>query len=181
MLIQSHRQEALSRAYIHAIAGSYGASCSFRDFDYGIDMTVHEISEGPSNYFETGIRLDIQAKSCTVPLAADGSIVYDLDVRSYDILRDSSATAPRILVLLMLPSDAADWTSQDEEGLTLRKCAYWTSLRGMPQTPNVRTVRLKIPRTDVFSALALRELFNRVRAGEPLCTGPLGSTRESPR
>ena len=41
MLIQSHRQEALSRAYIHAIAGSCGFSCSTRDFDYGIDMSLH--------------------------------------------------------------------------------------------------------------------------------------------
>jgi hypothetical protein len=168
VLIRSHRQEALSRAYIHAIAGSCGLSCSFRDFDYGIDMTVHEIKERDSRYFETGVRIDIQAKSCTAPLAADAPIVYDLEVRSYDILRESSETSPRILVLLTLPSDEQDWTAQDDDGLTLRKCAYWMSLWGMPETSNVNTVRLKIPRTNVFSAPALRELINKVRAGVPL-------------
>ena len=168
MLIQSHRQEALSRAYIHAIAGSCGLSCSFRDFDYGIDLSVHEIEHRDTRYFETGFRIDIQAKSCTAPLAADGPIVYDLEVRSYDILRAPPAFLPKILVLLTLPGDESAWTTHDENGLTLRKCAYWMSLRGMPETPNVNTVRLRIPRTNVFSAPALRELINKVRAGEPL-------------
>ena len=168
MLIKSHRQEALSRAYIHAIAGSCGLSCSFRDFDYGIDLTVHEIKQRNSNYFETGSRIDIQAKSCTAPLATDGPIVYDLEVRSYDILRESPATSPRILVLLILPGNEEDWTTQDEDGLTLRKCAYWTSLRGMPETLNVNSIRLRIPRTNVFSAPSLRELIIKVRARDPL-------------
>jgi len=168
MLTRSHRQEALSRAYIHAIAGSCGLSCSFRDFDYGIDMTLHEIKQRDAQYFETGFRIDIQAKSCAAPLAADGPIVYDLGVWSYEILRESPATLPRLLVLLILPSDELDWTAHSEDGLLLRKCAYWMSLRGMPETSNVATVRLTIPRANVFSAPALRELMNKVRAGEPL-------------
>ena len=168
MLIRSHRQEALSRAYIHAIAGSCGLSCSTRDFDYGIDLSLHEIKEQNSHYFETGNRIDIQAKSCTASLAADGPIVYDLDIRNYDILRRSADVFPRILVLLTLPGDEKHWIAQDEDGLILRKCAYWMSLRGMPESPNINTVRLAIPRANVFSAPALRDLMNKVRSGEPL-------------
>jgi hypothetical protein len=70
--------------------------------------------------------------------------------------------------LLTLPGDEKDWIAQDEDGLILRKCAYWMSLRGMPESPDVNTVRLAIPRANVFSAPALRELINKVRAGEPL-------------
>ena len=40
MLIRTHRQESLSRAYIQAIASRCGLNCSFREFDYGIDVTV---------------------------------------------------------------------------------------------------------------------------------------------
>ena len=40
MLIPTHRQEAVSRAYIHTIAARCGLGCSFRDYDYGIDLTV---------------------------------------------------------------------------------------------------------------------------------------------
>ncbi len=68
----------------------------------------------------------------------------------------------------LLPGVEKDWIIQDEDGLTLRKCAYWMSLRGMPATPNVSTVRLAMPRANVFSAAALRELMDKVRAGEPL-------------
>ena len=168
MLIQSHRQEALSRAYIHAIAGRCGMSCGSPEFDYGIDMTVLEIEHQDGQYTETGFRIDIQVKSCTTSLVTESSILYDLDVRTYALLRGSPALFPKILVLLVLPENEEDWTIQDEDGLTLRRCAYWISLRGMPKTSNVKTIRVTIPRANIFSTLALRELMNKVRAGEPL-------------
>jgi hypothetical protein len=73
VLIQTHRQEAVSRAYIHAIAARCGLGCSFRDFDYGIDLSVHAIRRVGHRYVESGFNLDIQAKSTTTaPDPADG-------------------------------------------------------------------------------------------------------------
>src|SRR5262249_39045418 len=46
------------RAYIHAIAARCGLSCRFRDFDYGIDLTVHSTSRRGQRYAESGFRLD---------------------------------------------------------------------------------------------------------------------------
>lgn len=40
VLIRAHRQEAVARASIHAIAARCGLGCSFRDFDYGIEMAI---------------------------------------------------------------------------------------------------------------------------------------------
>lgn len=88
MLTRAHRQEALSRAYIHAIAGRFGLLCGFRDYDYGIDLSLHEIRRKGSRYAESGHRLDIQAKSTTQATRTEGEVFYDLEIRTYNTLRE---------------------------------------------------------------------------------------------
>ncbi len=82
MLIRTHRQEAVSRAYIHAIAARCGLGCSFRDFDYGIDLTVHTIRRKGQRYVESGFNLDIQAKSTTTVAVTASHVPYDMEVKT---------------------------------------------------------------------------------------------------
>ena len=69
MLTTQHRQELLSRAYVAAVAASVGMNFSTRDFDYGIDLTLHEVTTrksritGKRRFVESGRTLDIQIKS----------------------------------------------------------------------------------------------------------------------
>jgi hypothetical protein len=67
-----------------------------------------------------------------------------------------------------MPADEAAWTDQDEDRLLLRYCAYWLSLKGMPPTQNTATIRVAIPRTNVFSVSALTSLMEKVRKREEL-------------
>jgi hypothetical protein len=168
LLTRNHRQEVLARAYVQAIAGRCGLSCSQRDFDYGIGLTLHEIRRRGRRYLESGFKLDIQAKSTAAAQTTPTHVVYDLEAKNYDDLRDPHVDFPRILVLLVLPEDEVQWTYQSEEHLLLRGCAYWRSLRGEPATANERTVRLAVPRTSVFSVEALDALMGRVRRRELL-------------
>jgi hypothetical protein len=169
VLIATHRQEALSRAYIQAVAARCGMSCSFRDFDYGIDVTVHEIKRRGDHYAESGVSLDIQAKSLCCPPITGEAIPYDLRVKNYDDLRDPENPKARILVLLLLPENEEAWTTMTEEQLVLRRCAYWLSLRRHPPTENRETVRVSVPRKNVFAVESLQRLVALVRAGEELC------------
>jgi hypothetical protein len=168
LLTRNHRQEALSRAYVQAIAARCGLACSLRDFDYGIDLTLHDIRRKGGRCMESGFKLDIQAKSIAGGAVTETHIPYDLRAAAYDGLRDPHVGCPRILVLLVMPADEATWTGQSEEHLLLRHCAYWLSLRGQKATPNQQTVRLAIPRTNVFSVEALEVLMAKVRKREPL-------------
>jgi hypothetical protein len=43
-MTDQHKEEALSRAFVHAIAARAGAIVSIWDFDYGIDGSFHEIA-----------------------------------------------------------------------------------------------------------------------------------------
>jgi hypothetical protein len=168
LLTKNHRQEALSRAYIQAIAARAGMSCSFREMDYGIDVTVHEIGQQGRRYCETGFRIDFQAKSTSATALTDASVLYDLEVKAYDDLRAAPARCPWLLVVLILPDDEAQWTEQTEEHLLVRRAAYWLSLAGRGPVTNTRKVRLALPRENLFSIEALRELMQRVSRGETL-------------
>lgn len=168
MLTRNHRQEVMSRAYVQAIAGRCGLTCSLRDFDYGIDLTLHDIRRRGNRRIESGFKLDIQAKSTTTPSRTATEVVYDLDVKNYEDLRDPNVGCPRILVLLVLPEDETQWTDQTEDHLLLRHAAYWLSLRGLAPTTNQKTVRVLLPRANLFTVPALETLMAKVRRREPL-------------
>jgi hypothetical protein len=168
MLIQPHRQEMLSRVYIQAIVSRCGLTCVFRELDYGIDLTILHITRIASRYNESGFKLDVQLKSTDSVVLSPTTISYDLEVKAYDDLRRKDIGSPRILILLVLPAEEDEWTAQTEDRLELRRCAYWLSLRGMAPTPNTKTIRVSIPRANVFSIEALRELMNKVTKRELL-------------
>ena len=166
MLIKNHRQEALCRAYLQAIAGRCGMSSSVPYPDYGIDLSLHDIEVRGNWRNESGYRLDIQAKSTTAANADSTLIRYELRVKDYEQLRDPAAGCPRLLVVLVLPEEESEWLAQSEDQLLLRRCAYWLSLRGFGPTTNRRTVRVLIPRANVFSVEALQNLVMSYKAGE---------------
>ena len=170
MLTTQHRQEALSRAYIQAVAARCGMSVARNDFDYGIDLTIHEIVRKNGSLIPSHFRVDVQAKSTVSARLHDETITYDLKVRNYDFLRDPNVpkAVPRILVLLVLPTAEVEWTHHDANALVLRQCAYWASLKGQPETNTVETTRVRLKREHVFSPDGLSQIFAHIRDGEDL-------------
>ncbi len=165
MLTKAHRQEALSRAYIHAIAAYSGMSCSVRSHDYGVDVTLYEVRELADGFYETGLRLDLQLRSTTRASIGDDTIAFDLDVRTYNYLRRSELFRSLLLVVFVMPVDEGQWLSQSEAALSLHHCAYWQSLRGWQSTAATRSVRVSLPRIQVFSPSALQDKMNQWREG----------------
>lgn len=163
MLTKKHRQEALSRAYVQAIAARCGLNHSLPTLDYGIDLTLHDISVLGNRRCDSGYKLDVQAKSTTLASVEERHIRYDMEVKAYEDLRQPVVGCPRILVLLVLPEQEARWLTQTEEELIFRHCAYWLSLKGREPTTNRKSVRILIPRANVFSVGALRVIMDRVK------------------
>ncbi len=165
MLTVTHRQEAISRAYIQAVASKCGMNSSFRDFDYGIDVTLHEITRRGKRYVESGFKLDIQAKASINVVFEETAIKYDMEKRTYDDLRVTNVGTPRILVLLALPVKEDEWALFSEDNLVLQKCAYWVSLKGLIATPNTSQIRVSIPRLNLFHPESLQGIMERIRGG----------------
>ena len=174
MITPERRQESLARAYIQAIAGHAGLSCFVPDVDCGIDMSLHEVTvrtnprTGKPEYYESGAVLGIQLKSTTGAIVEANEVRYDLSVKAYRNLRNENCPTPCILVLHVQPKAEEDRLIQTKEALALAGCCYWASLRGRPEVSNARSVRIRIPGTNVFSVDALRRIMKRILAKEPL-------------
>jgi hypothetical protein len=163
MMTRSHRQEALSRAYVRAIAAKAGVICSEPEQDYGIDMSLRAVRVRNQRFGDVGGQVDVQLKSTTRAAVSSREVTYDLDVKHYDDLRVEGDNCPRILVLFILPVEEAEWLSQTTEELVLRHCAYWMSLEGFPASTSTSTIRIHIPTSNVFSVDALQTLLAWLR------------------
>lgn len=166
-------ESELSYAYLHAVAAMAGMSCecSGRHVDkLGIDATVTAAEQFTPESVLTDLTLAIQLKATiNVPSEQNGRLSYFIKGRDrYDKLRTSAVSIPRILVVLFLPKDAADWMHQTEEQLAIKKCAWWVSLRGAPETDNDSGVTVYLPRSQVFNVQSLRDIMTRLSKQEEI-------------
>jgi hypothetical protein len=145
---------------VAAVAGFYAQEASSSKDKDGVDLTISKrgymgITQSPE--------LDIQAKSHlgTAPKADPWK--YDLKVLSYKKLRATPYQVPRILVVVMMPKNVKKWlhhTPHDQ--LVLRRCAYWRSLVGEPETENTSTVRIDMPLNQILDVTQLTKIMNNV-------------------
>ena len=153
------QEEALSRAYAHAVAARAGYITAVYDVDHdGVDLRIQ--AGGAMRP-----ALDLQLKA-TVNLGAppDGYFRFPLGRGNYDQLRIDTQT-PRLLVVLDLPRDGCEWMTITENELVLRRRAYWLSLRGYEETDNRSSVTVRIPSDNLFDVDGLCALMEQSRNG----------------
>jgi Domain of unknown function (DUF4365) len=152
-------EEALSVAYIHAVAAGAGYTVAKSNFDRtGVDVSV-EAGEVMRP------KLDLQLKA-TINLGVpqDGIYRYACPLRNYEELRTTTQT-PRLLVVLALPPARTDWLTVGADELVMRRCAYWVSLHGAPETENLTSVTVSLPAANRLDVEALQALMEQSRTG----------------
>ena len=60
MITKQHRQQALCKAYVRAIAAQAGLICSEPEEDYGVDLCLRAIRSRGSRLADVGGQLDLQ-------------------------------------------------------------------------------------------------------------------------
>lgn len=161
MITQAHRLEALSKAYIRIVAARCGLTHSSPEPDYGVDMSLHQVVKRDGRLVQSNSTLEIQAKSTTRAVVEDTVVKYDMQADEHNKLCGKVST-DRILVLLVLPPEEEQWTTISEGGLILHGAAYWFSFKRRPKTKNVGSVRLDIPRENLFTVEGLRAIMERI-------------------
>ena len=159
LMKSADREEALSRVYIAAVTAGAGYVTALMDFDRdGVDVQIRAGgSMRPS--------LDIQLKATiNLGVPTNGVFHFPLKRRNYDLLREQ-VMIPRILVVLDLPKNEADWLNVTPEQLIMRRCAYWASLVGAKETENKESVTVSIQNKNRFDVDALKALMERARTG----------------
>lgn len=159
----NQQKEQFSITYIRAIAAVAGYSLYRPEVDNdSVDLGI--ISKGGTGKIISP-RLELQLKCTARNVLEENSLKYPLILKNYNDLR-INALVPRILVVVLVPEKITDWIRQTEEELCLRHCAYWVSLRGMPDTANTTTVTIEIPRINQFTPDALQAIIQRISSGD---------------
>ena len=160
----THQQEAISRAYVRAVAAGAGLRVQegAQPDDDSVDLTLS--ARGPGGTVRSP-KLDLQLK-CQLGRPTDSPHwPYDLGVKNYEELRPSDFPVPRILVVVVVPDDPSHWIEQSDERLLMRYCGFWLSLRGLPETANTSAVRVQIPRAQRFDVAGLTAIMDRISQG----------------
>jgi Domain of unknown function (DUF4365) len=164
LITREHTQEALSLAFVYALAGRAGLNLAPRTlYDYGIDGTFHPVKNVNGKLVQSAYPVDFQMKATTRWKHEGADVVYDLDADAHRILTDREpGQALAILILLCLPEDSAHWLVGCEEYLLLKNCCYWYRPPG-PPTANASTVRVRVPRANVLTPDSLQGIIRLAR------------------
>jgi Domain of unknown function (DUF4365) len=162
-MYSTHKKEQFSDAYFCAIAASagyqvYKPTPDIDKIDWGV------AARGPHATVRSP-KLELQLKCSSQKIVHDERLSFALDVASYENLRMPGYMVPRILVVVLVPEDEADWLEHSEVRLSLYRCGYWVSLVGLPKTANTDNVTVSIPRTQQFTVAALTEMMKRIGGG----------------
>ena len=152
-------QEQFSKAFILALAALAGCAASEPEPDIdSIDWTLScRLPRRP--------KLDLQVKSARLPQSEREQIAYPLKRKNYDDLSLPKLLAPRLLVLVVVPEDPAEWLQCSAEQLVLRRSAYWLSLAGASPTANESNVTVHVPRANLLTVESLSRLMHTINEG----------------
>lgn len=138
LLYSNDQKEALSRAYVHAVAAGAGYVVASWDFDRdGVDLSL---SAGGA--MRPSIALQLKATT-RLDRSLDQGLSFQLPIKNYELLRIPTQT-PRYLVVLDLPKDSSEWLFITEEQLVMKRCAYWVSLVGKPEVSNSANIKISL-------------------------------------
>jgi hypothetical protein len=165
---ENEQKQQLSVAYVHAVAARAGYTCQVQIVDEdSVDVLIGATGYIHDRAVVRSPRLEIQLKATSTLQLGTKGLIFPLKRKNYEDLRTRSLI-PRLLVVLVLPSDPAEWIDMSEECMISRRCAYWASLLGMTETSNTSSISVHLPRSQQFNVEQLQGLMQQVSRQEPL-------------
>ena len=128
--------------------------------DYGVDGSVRRIDSINGNLIDMGAVFDCQLKASKNWVENETEIIYDIKAEAYNrlIARNKKSTLPCFLILMCLPKNENDWLFMNENELILKKSCYYYHVRG-ELTENKSSIRIKIPKANLFDCAAVNDLL----------------------
>ncbi|MFF3770527.1 DUF4365 domain-containing protein [Streptomyces sp. NPDC002232] len=149
---ETWQQEQISLAYLSAIATQAGATSAQWNVDKdGVDVTLQR------DYIDVAFQM-----KCTFSptLLADGdTYAFDLDMRTYDILRRQNRSSAGFLGLVVVPRELDGWLEHDDESLLMRCTGYYARIQDAPALSNKETTRIHLPKKQRLDRAGLDEVF----------------------
>lgn len=158
----NEQKELFSLAYIRAVAAGAGYQTTRPELDNDSVDGILMADFGPRP------QIKFQAKATSQQIVRGENIHFALPIKNYDDLRADTRT-PRILIVVLMPSDTSQWLTQTQEQLCLRYCGYWLSLEEHQEVGNTTSVTVHIPLVNMFNVEQLVDLMTKVEKGQSLC------------
>ncbi|MET9221313.1 DUF4365 domain-containing protein [Streptomyces sp. NPDC003300] len=150
----SWQKEQVSRAYVHALAAQGGYTiCDWNVDKDGVDVTLRS----------RGLMVDIQLKCTQNPRTVRGGYSFDLDIETYDKLRDPERSAPGHLALLIVPPDIGRWVTHQSESIVLSCHGYWASLQDLGTARGTVSTVVRLPDFQQLTVKAMGSMFDAAR------------------
>lgn len=113
--------------------------------------------------------VDLQLKCTQSPRRVSEDYAFDLDIPTYDKLRDPERSAPGYLVMMIVPDSLDRWIDHKPEHLVLACHAYWAMVQDAGPAKGDRTTAVRLPKDQRLTQDALKHMFetslNRLRFG----------------
>jgi hypothetical protein len=136
-------------AWVEAVCLAGGFIPQRQDRDRrGFDFTVAD---------DASELVRVQVKSTENPDFDAGNLKIDLDVPSYNLLREG--TTKGILVGVALHHAYPNWIRQGARRALVRVEGFWIDLHGKPPTTNTSTITIRIPLLNMFQPDTVARLF----------------------
>lgn len=164
------QREELSRAYVSAVA----AVCGYKRGEWSqddscVDVTISTAGiVGAGTYADPKVDLQLKCTSDRRHVLRDGRISWSLSLDHHAQLVSKSMN-PKLLVVVVLPSDPKQWLSHSPKQLVLRRCAWWLRMTGLPAAvpkKGQNSVTVHLPKKQTFSPEALQSIMATVSAGQ---------------
>lgn len=157
------QKEQFSHAYVKAVAAVAGFAWSKPSTDDdSVDLCL---SQKGGNGAYRSPRFDLQLKCSAKMVPNEEEFGFSIKLKNYDDLRATDLMIPRILVVVFVPDRIEEWLTCSETEQTLRRCGYWLSLYGLPESTNEKGQTVQMKRQQTFTVEALREIMNRISNG----------------
>jgi hypothetical protein len=164
-LLREHLLDELATAYVQIVAATAGATIAVSRLDYGVCGTISHVVQASreeslaNKFIPDGFAVEFQVKGTTAVTMHKDHIVYDLNVRNYDLIAGRSPVAtPLYLFLVCFDSQVENWITMQKEQLILRATAFWWRRTGVP-TKNSSTVRIEVPVVSRLTPNALQYML----------------------
>lgn len=158
------QKEQFSKAFLYALCARAG----FEFRTVGVDFDSVDAEVVGTRAVGTTARaphLSVQLKCTHTDTGKGPDVAFPLPIKNYDDLRDPHLHTPRILIVLTVPKNLTTWLHESPKQTSMRKCAYWASLRGLPDVVGQDWKTVHLPRTQLMTSTSLAEIMTRIGSG----------------
>jgi len=136
-------------AWVEAVCLAGGYVPDRQDHDrHGFDLTIID---------DASEMVRVQVKTTEHPVISGAHLKLDLDVRTYDKLREG--TTAGLLIVVVISREYPNWIRQGLRRALVRVEGYWLSLAGRPATSNTTTIAVELPLQNRFQPETVGRLF----------------------